>query len=118
MSLSLTSTGTVPRRGVARVLVLAVLCTVSAASPSLAAARTVTAGATSAGPCHRSLAPRAAGRDIFRVTAPSRSIVSVTLRSAGDWDLAIFGAKGRVVAARRGSPETSWLKGSCAKASA
>jgi zinc carboxypeptidase len=102
MRLSLTSTGTVPRRVVARVLVLAVLCTVSAASPSLAAARTVTAGATSAGPCHRGLAPRAAGRDTFWVTAPSRSIVSVTLRSAGDWDLAIFGAKGRVVAGSAG----------------
>jgi hypothetical protein len=102
MSLSLTSTGTGRRMRVARALVLAVLCTLSGASPSLAAARTVTADATSAGPCHRGLAPRVAGRDTFRVTAPSRSIVSVRLRSAGDWDVAVFGAKRRLVAASAG----------------
>jgi hypothetical protein len=102
MSLSLTSTGTGRRMRVARALVLAVLCTLSGASPSLAAARTVTADATSAGPCHRGLAPRVAGRDTFRVTAPSRSIVSVRLRFAGDWDVAVFGAKRRLVAASAG----------------
>ena len=87
---------------VARVLVLAVLCTLSVASPSFAAARTVSARGTTVVPCHRGPALGAAGRDSFRVTAPSRSIVSVALSSAGDWDLAIFGAKGRVAAASAG----------------
>ena len=62
---------------------------------------TVTAGAAGVGPCHRGLTD-AAGRDAFRVTAPSYGVVSVRLRSAGDWDVAVFGAKRRLVAASAG----------------
>ena len=88
------------RVGIASILGFAMLFASVAAAQS--AARTVRATATSSGPCHRDLAPRAAGRATFRVTAPSRSIISVRLRSAGDWDVAVFGAKRRLVAASAG----------------
>ncbi len=39
-----------------------------------------------------------AGRDVIRRRAPARAIVSVRLRSRGDWDVAVFGAMGRLVA--------------------
>jgi Zinc carboxypeptidase len=39
-----------------------------------------------------------AGRDVVRRRAPSRAIVTVRLRSRGDWDVAVFGAGGRLVA--------------------
>src|SRR5215207_9409083 len=86
----------------ARLLPFALLCALSALAPSGAAARSVSAKDLGAGACHRGLAPGAAGHDAFRITAPSRAIVSVRLRSAADWDLAIFGAKRRLVAASAG----------------
>ena len=45
---------------------------------------------------------KAAGRNAFRVTAPSYGVVSVQLKSAGDWDVAVFGAEHRLVAAAAG----------------
>jgi hypothetical protein len=63
-----------------------------------AAAETVSAGSSVARPCHRDLASSMAGRDIVRRRAPARAIVSVRLRSQGDWDVAVFGARGRLVA--------------------
>jgi zinc carboxypeptidase len=58
----------------------------------------VTAASSVARPCHRDVASTASGRDIVRTKARSRSIVSARLRSGGDWDIAIFGAGGRLVA--------------------
>jgi Zinc carboxypeptidase len=86
----------------ARLVPFALLCALSVVAPSGAAARSVSAKDLAAGACHRGLAPSAAGHDAFRVTAPSRAIVSVRLRSAADWDLAVFGAKRRLVAASAG----------------
>ena len=102
MSFKLTSTGRSRRMWVAGLLPVTLLCALSAAAPGAAAARTVTASSAGAGACHRSLAPNAAGRDAFRVTAPSRGIVSVRLSSAADWDVAVFGGKGRLVAGSAG----------------
>ena len=63
-----------------------------------AASQTVTAGTSVARPCHRDLATSAAGRAIVHRRAPARAIVGVRLRSRGDWDVAVFGARGRLVA--------------------
>jgi Zinc carboxypeptidase len=98
MSSKLTGGGGRGRLQVARLLPLALLGLLSLAAPAAAAAETVTAGSAVARPCHSALAPNAAGRDAFRVTAPSRGLVSVGLRSAGDWDVAVFGSKRRLVA--------------------
>ncbi len=98
MNFKLTSAGRRRRMSVAGLLPLTLLC---ALAPATAAARTVTAGAAGVGACQRG-ATDAAGRDAFRVTAPSYGIVSVRLRSAGDWDVAVFGAKHRLVAASAG----------------
>jgi hypothetical protein len=111
MSFKLTSAGRRRRMWVAGLLPLTLLCALSAAAPAAAAARTVTASSTGAGACHRGLAPNAAGRDAFRVTAPSRGIMSVGLSSAGDWDIAIFGAKGRLVAGSAGFAGNELVEG-------
>jgi hypothetical protein len=71
---------------------------VALAVPATASAETVSAGAAVARPCHRDLASSKAGRDLIRTRAPARGLVSVRLRSAGDWDVAVFGARGRLVA--------------------
>jgi hypothetical protein len=62
------------------------------------ASQTVTASGAVARSCHRDVASSASGRDLVRAKARSRSIVSARLKSRGDWDIAIFGAKGRLVA--------------------
>ena len=63
-----------------------------------AASQTVTAGTSVARPCHRDLATSEAGRAVIRRRAPARAIVSVRLRSRGDWDVAVFGRRSRLVA--------------------
>ena len=101
MSLRLMCTGARRRVFVARLGPVALLCVASAGVPSAAAARTVTAGAAGVGACHHGVT-KAAGRNAFRVTAPSYGVVSVQLKSAGDWDVAVFGAEHRLVAAAAG----------------
>src|SRR5918997_859163 len=74
------------------------LLIVALAVPATASAETMSAGAAVARPCHRDLASSKPGRDLIRTRAPARGLVSVRLRSAGDWDVAVFGARGRLVA--------------------
>jgi hypothetical protein len=81
-----------------RPLLGALLGSLALAAPATAATHTVRAGAAVARPCHRDLASSHAGRDIVRAKAPARGLVSVRLRSRGDWDLGVFGKRGRLVA--------------------
>ena len=81
-----------------RPLLGALLGSVALAAPATAATHTVTAGSAVARPCHRELASSHAGRDLMRTKAPARGLVSVRLRSGGDWDLGVFGRRGRLVA--------------------
>ena len=73
-----------------------------ALAASAEASQTVTAASSVARPCHRDIASSATGRQLVRTKARARSIVSARLSSGGDWDLAIFGAKGRLVAGSAG----------------
>src|SRR5215211_3446007 len=75
----------------------AIVGSLALAAPA-GASQTVTATGAVARSCHSDLASSARGRDLVRTTARSRSIVSARLKSRGDWDIAIFGAKGRLVA--------------------
>jgi hypothetical protein len=81
-----------------RPLVGALLGLLAVAGPATAATRTVTASAAVARPCHRDVSTSPAGRDLLHARAPARGLVSVRLRSGGDWDLGVFGARGRLVA--------------------
>ena len=101
MSFRLTGTGRERRTRIGGVLLVALLGSLALAA-SAAAAETVTAKSAVARPCHRALAPGAAGRDAVRVTAPGRGLVSARLASSGDWDVAVFGSKGRLVAGSAG----------------
>jgi hypothetical protein len=90
-----------PRTGISRhsaLFATVVLTQLALGVTDAVASQTVTAGASVARPCHRELASSMAGRDVVRRRAPSRAIVSVRLRSQGDWDVAVFGASGRLVA--------------------
>ena len=84
-----------PGRGT---IAAAILSTLAFAAPAAATGQTVTAGSSVARPCHRAVASSDTGRELIRVRARSRSIVSARLRSRGDWDIAIFGERGRLVA--------------------
>ena len=81
-----------------RPLLGALLGSLALAAPASAATHTVTAGTAVARPCHRELASSHAGRDLVRTKAPARGLVTVRLRSRGDWDLGVFGKRGRLVA--------------------
>ncbi len=83
-----------PRTGT---VAAAILGSLALAAPA-EASQTVTAASSVARPCHRDIASSATGRQLVRAKARSRSIVSARLRSGGDWDIAIFGARGRLVA--------------------
>jgi hypothetical protein len=85
-------------QGRARPLMGALLGSLALAAPATAASHTVTARSAVARPCHRDLASSHAGRALVRVKARARGLVSVRLRSGGDWDLGVFGARGRLVA--------------------
>jgi Zinc carboxypeptidase len=81
-----------------RALVSALLGLLALAAPASAASHTVTARTAVARPCHRELVTSGAGRVVLRAKARARGLVSVRLRSAGDWDVGVFGRRGRVVA--------------------
>jgi len=83
-----------PRRGTVAAAILGSL----ALAASAEASQTVTATSSVARSCHRDIASSATGRQLVRTRARTRSIVSARLRSGGDWDIAIFGARGRLVA--------------------
>jgi hypothetical protein len=90
-----------PGRGIVAAAILGSL----ALAASAGASQTVTAGGAVARPCHRDIASSATGRDLVRTRARARSIVSARLRSRGDWDIAIFGAGGRLgTSSPRASP--------------
>jgi hypothetical protein len=82
-----------------RPLVGLLLGSLALAAPASGASHMVTARSAVARPCHRELLPSSrAGRDVVRAKAPARGLVSVRLRSAGDWDVGVFGRRGRLVA--------------------
>src|SRR5919108_5905973 len=85
-----------------RPLLGALLGSLALAGPATAATHTVTAAGSVARPCHRELVSSHAGRDLIRSKAPARGLVSVRLRSRGDWDLGVFGKRGRQVAGSAG----------------
>jgi Zinc carboxypeptidase len=81
-----------------RPLVGALLASLLLAAPAAAATHSVSARSAVARPCHRELVHSRAGRAVVRAKAPARGLVSVRLKSAGDWDLGVFGRRGRPVA--------------------
>ncbi|HET8821743.1 MAG TPA: M14 family zinc carboxypeptidase [Thermoleophilaceae bacterium] len=81
-----------------RLLPGALLIPLALAAPALGATHTLTAGSAVARPCHRDISSSQAGRELIRAKAPARGLVSVRLKSAGDWDVAVFGRRGRLVA--------------------
>jgi zinc carboxypeptidase len=76
----------------------ALLGLLALAAPASAATQTVTARTAVVRSCHRGLASSAVGRVLLRTRAPARGLVSVRLRSAGDWDLGVFGRHRRLIA--------------------
>jgi hypothetical protein len=76
----------------------ALLGSLAVAGPATAGTHAVTAGTAVARPCHRDVSTSPAGRDLLHARAPARGLVSVRLRSRGDWDLGVFGARRRLVA--------------------
>src|SRR6187551_1616964 len=83
------------RRGL---VVAAILASFAVAAPAATAARTVKARTAVARSCFRDVASSARGRVVLRRKAPARGLVTVRLRSAGDWDLGVFGRRRRMVA--------------------
>jgi hypothetical protein len=75
----------------------ALLGSLALAAPA-SATRTVAARSAVARACFHDVSSSAAGRELLRAKAPARGLVSVRLRSAGDWDLGVFGRHGRLVA--------------------
>ena len=80
-----------------RPLLGALLGSLAFAAPAAAASHTVTAGDAVARPCHRELVSSHAGRALVRTKARARGLLSVRLSSRGDWDLGVFGRRGRLV---------------------
>ena len=80
------------------ILAGALLASLALVAPATAGARTVTARSAVARACFQDVSPSASGRRLIRTKAPARGLVSVRLRSAGDWDLGVFGTHGRLVA--------------------
>jgi Zinc carboxypeptidase len=81
-----------------RLLLGALLIPLILAAPASGATHTLAADSAVARPCHRDISSSHAGRQLVRATAPARGLVSARLKSAGDWDVAVFGARGRLVA--------------------
>jgi Zinc carboxypeptidase len=81
-----------------RLLAGALTGSVLLAAPASAAVERVTARSAVARSCHRDVASSSAGRVLLRARAPARGLVSVRLRSAGDWDVGVFGRRSRMVA--------------------
>src|SRR3954470_16300496 len=76
----------------------ALLGSLALAAPAAAGTRTVAARSAVARACFQDVSASSTGRQLIRAKAPARGIVSVRLRSAGDWDLGVFGRHGRRVA--------------------
>src|SRR5215210_4771939 len=76
----------------------AVLGSLAIAAPASGVTRTVTAHNAVARSCFKDVSPSPTGRKLIRANAPARGLVSVRLRSPGDWDLGVFGRRGRLVA--------------------
>jgi murein tripeptide amidase MpaA len=76
----------------------AVLASVIVVAPAGAATKTVTARSAVARSCFGDVSSSATGRKLIRAKAPARGLVSVRLSSRGDWDLGVFGRRGRLVA--------------------
>ncbi len=73
------------------------------ALPVAADAASVSAKTAVARPCHKGVASASSGRDVTRVKAPARGLVRVRLAgSGGDWDIGVFGRRGRRVAGSAG----------------
>ncbi|HKP20383.1 MAG TPA: hypothetical protein VJT68_02630, partial [Thermoleophilaceae bacterium] len=76
----------------------AVVGSLALAVPASAGARMVTAHSAVARACFQDVSSSGKGRQLIRAKAPARGLVSVRLRSGGDWDLGVFGRHGRTVA--------------------
>src|SRR3954453_12601394 len=76
----------------------AVLASLIAVAPAGAATKTVTARSAVARSCFGDVSSSATGRKLIRAKARARGLVSVRLSSRGDWDLGVFGRRGRAVA--------------------
>jgi hypothetical protein len=81
-----------------RLVAGAVVGSLALALPASAGARTVTAGSAVARACFQDVSSSGKGRQLIRAKARARGLVSVRLRSGGDWDLGVFGRHGRMVA--------------------
>src|SRR5215212_3359354 len=76
----------------------AALASLIVVAPVAAGTRTVSARSAVARACFQDVSSSAAGRQLIRAKAPARGLVSVRLKSGGDWDLGVFGRRGRLVA--------------------
>jgi Zinc carboxypeptidase len=81
-----------------RLLAGALVGSLAIAVPAAAEARTVTSKRAVARACFQDVSSSGTGRRLIRAKAPARGLVSVRLRSRGDWDLGVFGRRGRRVA--------------------
>src|SRR5918997_164949 len=81
-----------------RAPLVALLLPLIAAAPAAGASHTLVADSAIARPCHRDVSTAKAGRQLIRAKAPARGLVTARLKSAGDWDVAVFGRGGRLVA--------------------
>lgn len=87
------------RARIGAVVAAAAVAAVAAAPASAATSRTVTAAGAAATQCPTTPGVSKRTSDRYRVKAPAMGLVRVRLSAAGgDWDLGVFGAKGRRVA--------------------
>ena len=89
-----------------RLLVIALVAAVAAPQAAQAASvldTRVTASGSAAAPCQQALRRGAPGVVTRPVLAPSAGQLTVRLDGQGDWDVALFGADGQLVAGG-GSP--------------
>ena len=61
--------------------------------------------------CHVKDVTGSAGTDALRITAPSDGLVSARLSGEGDWDVGVFGARGRSVAGSAGPRSVELAEG-------
>ena len=96
-----------------RLVALASLATLVAAAPAEAAkSARVSASRAVAQSCHERVGGSRAGVDTMRVTSPTRGLVRVRLRAKrGDWDLGVFGRRGRRVAGSAGPRSNELAEG-------
>jgi hypothetical protein len=80
------------------ILAGAVIGSLALGVPASATARTVSARSAVARACFQDVSSHATGRRLIHAKAPAHGLVSVRLKSSGDWDLGVFGRHGRLVA--------------------